>query len=262
MINGWTLVIQAINFAIVVFILYKLLYKPVRRIMQERQDSIAKQMDDAKNSREEADGLRAQYEQKLADADAEAEKNRAEIAEQAGQQAEQIIQDAREDAKKLRKAAEASIVRERERAAEDLRAQVVTAASAIAGAMGASGHREAMHVQAIERIESLLDELDDETARDAAEDLAGGDPVHVGAAPELSEKHRDRIAAALSKRLGVDDPNLDVTLDESLVAGVEIRIGRLILKAHWREQIARILLEKKQAGIAEEEPDAQRASTE
>ena len=254
-LNVWTLAIQAINFAIVVFILYKLLFKPVRRIMQERQDSIAKQIDDAKKSREEADGLRARYEQKLADADAEAESNRAEMAEQAGQQAEQITQDAREDAKKLRKAAEASIVRERERAAEDLRAQVVTAASAIAGAMGASGDREAMHVQAIERIESLLDELDDETARDAAEDLAGGDPVHVGAAPELSEKHRDRIAAALSKRLGVDDPKLDVTLDESLVAGVEIRIGRLILKANWREQIDRLLLDrrpKKAAAIAEE----------
>ena len=65
--NIWTFLFQLINFLVLLFILKRLLYRPVHDIMEKRRGIIEKNMQDAEKMREEAVGLRKEYEDKIAE---------------------------------------------------------------------------------------------------------------------------------------------------------------------------------------------------
>lgn len=69
----WKIIIaQTINFAIVLFIMYFLVIKPMRKLMDERSSTITKGLDDAKMNAELLSSTKAEYEKVLANARAEA----------------------------------------------------------------------------------------------------------------------------------------------------------------------------------------------
>lgn len=81
----WKLILmQALNFLIVAFLLYKFAFKPVLKTIDERQQKIA-------------DGL--QYAQEMKDKLADAERKQQEVLRNAQQEAQKIIAEARSSAK-------------------------------------------------------------------------------------------------------------------------------------------------------------------
>ncbi len=91
-----TLLIIAVPFLFI--ILSYLLFNPVRQFMNERKTRIANNINDAVKDKEEADRLRAEYEEKLKDIDKEAEKILAEARSKAIANENKIISDAKEEA--------------------------------------------------------------------------------------------------------------------------------------------------------------------
>ncbi len=91
-----TLLIIAVPFLFI--ILSYLLFNPVRQFMNERKTRIANNIHDAVKDKEEADQLRAEYEQKLKDIDKEAEKILADARSKAIANENKIISDAKEEA--------------------------------------------------------------------------------------------------------------------------------------------------------------------
>ncbi len=100
---------QVVNFAILLALLYLLLYKPVLRLMHERQERIVRSMADADAARESAVKAQQEYERRIADGQRKAqeiiaqatqqgEKLRADIRSEAVQEAEEIRQKARQEA--------------------------------------------------------------------------------------------------------------------------------------------------------------------
>ena len=68
---------DAIILAVNIFILFLLgsylLFNPVRNLLKKRQDNVAAEIEAARKSKEEADALKAQYDEKLKNADNEIE---------------------------------------------------------------------------------------------------------------------------------------------------------------------------------------------
>ncbi|MBM4437429.1 MAG: F0F1 ATP synthase subunit B [Actinobacteria bacterium] len=124
---------QFFNFLIFLWLMYRLLYRPVTRMLQARRDKIAESLQESDNLRAQVERERAAYQTELAGARAEALR----IREEAGRTAETIrsreLERAREDAERLRAEAQADIARSRARAAQELRdqtADLVLAATA------------------------------------------------------------------------------------------------------------------------------------
>lgn len=70
MLSDWfTIVIQLVNFLILVWLLKRFLYKPILRAIDEREKHIANQIKDAEKSKAEANSLMEEYRQKNADMD-------------------------------------------------------------------------------------------------------------------------------------------------------------------------------------------------
>lgn len=68
-----TLLFTIINIFVLLFILKKFLFKPVMRVIEEREKMINDQFSQAKDAQDKADSMQKEYEQKLKDARKEAE---------------------------------------------------------------------------------------------------------------------------------------------------------------------------------------------
>ena len=68
-----TLIAQALNFLILLFILAKFAYKPLLKVMEERKEKIANDLKAADQAKADAEAVKAEYAAKLAEAKAEAQ---------------------------------------------------------------------------------------------------------------------------------------------------------------------------------------------
>ena len=59
-IDWWTLGLQAVNFLILVWLLTRFLYRPVRRIIEQRKALVDKARDEAEKAKADAEAARQQ----------------------------------------------------------------------------------------------------------------------------------------------------------------------------------------------------------
>jgi len=124
---------QLLNACILAAVLTFILYKPVRKFLQNRTEKIKEQFSSAAESKERADALRSEYEKKLAALEIE----RIEILESAHKQAAEKnrlrLLDAEKEAAYAKEQAASEIHERRERAGEELRTYIIETATALAG---------------------------------------------------------------------------------------------------------------------------------
>ncbi|MBP3921660.1 MAG: F0F1 ATP synthase subunit B [Ruminiclostridium sp.] len=131
-----TIVFTLINTLIIFLIYFLFLHKPVCKILDERAAAVNKDMDDAQKAKEEADAVKAEYEQRLQQSKDEASRIVAEATKKAQQRETEIIASANDEAAQLKKRAEESIEKEKKKAINEIKEEisemVVMAASKVA----------------------------------------------------------------------------------------------------------------------------------
>jgi F-type H+-transporting ATPase subunit b len=120
-----SLVIQAINFLLLLVILVKLLYKPLLAKMEERTQAIRKSLEEAQAARAEAQREREEHAQKMTAAYAEAQAIRAAALKEAGEEQRRLVEAARGEAARLVESARNEMAQDVRRARQELRQEVV-----------------------------------------------------------------------------------------------------------------------------------------
>lgn len=148
---------QILNFLILVVILRAVAYKPVVRMLKAREDRIQESLDKADADAVEADKILAEYKDKLAAANAKAETIVRNAEKRASEEREEKRAEAKREIEQMKKAAAAEIQRDRERAAEQLRAEVVALSMAAAGKIIAKNMDKAENEQLVGEFVDKLD---------------------------------------------------------------------------------------------------------
>jgi F-type H+-transporting ATPase subunit b len=130
-----TLFWQIINFLILVWIFKRFFFKPLSKIIQERKEEIAADIDSAKNDRESANELKLQIEKEMKTAKSEAQKVVEEAVRKAEYLREEILKEAHAQREKMMKAAEADILKMKENAKRELRDEMTEIAVKLAEKM-------------------------------------------------------------------------------------------------------------------------------
>ncbi|MGI6161243.1 MAG: hypothetical protein ACOYJD_04355 [Christensenellales bacterium] len=125
--------IHLLNACILAVALGFILYKPVQEFMRKRSERISGQLDEARNKMVEADALKAGYEKKLREIDAERVKILEAARLTASEKSRRIIDLARSEAADIKQRAEQSAMSERERLKEETRLYIIEASSLMAG---------------------------------------------------------------------------------------------------------------------------------
>ena len=129
---NFTIVAQVINFIILLGILAKFAYKPLLKAMEDRRLRIIKDMDTAEHTRLDAEALKKEYSEQLANARKEASG----IVEKANKIAQnthdEMLEQVQQEKEAMMVAAQDKIEQERQKALADVRDEVIELSTKIA----------------------------------------------------------------------------------------------------------------------------------
>lgn len=132
-IDPWTALFTFCNMMITFAVLKKFLFKPVKKMIDDRQSEIDTMYADADAAKQKAAELEQEYQQHLQSIRDERDTLLREATAHAQKREEEIVGEARAEAAALRAAAEADIAQERKKAVNDLKNEIGGIAVDIAG---------------------------------------------------------------------------------------------------------------------------------
>jgi F-type H+-transporting ATPase subunit b len=127
-----SLIVQAVNFVILLVILQRLLYKPFLAKMEERTSAIKKSLEESQAARAEAARQAEENATRLRQAHAEAAAIREQALKEAGEEQRRLVESARAEAQRLVESAKAQMDADIRRAREELRREAADLATAVA----------------------------------------------------------------------------------------------------------------------------------
>jgi F-type H+-transporting ATPase subunit b len=130
-ING-TLLIQFLNFFVLVAILAKFAYKPILKMLEDRRNKIVSDLNNAQAARDAAEKMKADYQDQIKNAHAEAQAIIDKAVKQADKEAQAQLASVRAQITREKEVAQAEIINEREAAIREMRNEVVTLSMAVA----------------------------------------------------------------------------------------------------------------------------------
>lgn len=127
------IVIHLVNIFVLFLLLRLLVYGPVQKFMQQREDRIKSQLKSAGDAKAEADELKASFDAKLRDADQEVQQKLLDGTQRASDAAAVIAEQAQQQAQGIIDAAKQRADSERGQMLQSLQPQVTEMAISLAG---------------------------------------------------------------------------------------------------------------------------------
>jgi F-type H+-transporting ATPase subunit b len=132
-VNLWTALFTLLNTLTVIFVGSKFLFKPVMKIITERQAEIDGMYADADKAKAQAQALEDEYKQKLSAAQETSDRMVKEAVARGQNRQEEIIRAANAEAAQILSKASADIAQEKKKAINDAKDEISDLALAIAG---------------------------------------------------------------------------------------------------------------------------------
>ncbi len=153
-----SLIVQAVNFLVLLLILWKLLYRPLVAKMEERTAAIKKSLDEAQLAHVETQRQLDESAARLRHAYAEAQAIRDAALKEAAEEQRKLVEAARGEAQRLVEGARAQLESDTRRARDDLRREVGDLATAIAEKLIRKSLRDEDHRRIIAEAVRTLEE--------------------------------------------------------------------------------------------------------
>lgn len=115
------------------FVLGYFLFNPARKVLEDRKNRIATDIETAENDKKEALELKKEYEEKLREADKEVAKILSDARQKAVANETKILSEAREEAQSIIKRANEEAELEKKRVMDEVKQEMVNIASLMAG---------------------------------------------------------------------------------------------------------------------------------
>lgn len=234
-VNIWTLIFQVINFFVLVYILKRVLYNPVKEIMEKRRMSVAKSVAEAVEMKKEAGAALEQNRlelQKLKDMRQEMMDT---MEKEAGVEREKILKRAEEEAKKLLEKRQAALDMEKKRLVEESRDRAADIVGSFSAALLKDICNEDLHKAVIERLKTDIPRIAGDIKAFAPEDESIR--AELMSAYKLSEDElaelKNKLAYAMNKKVV-----LEASVEAALISGAKLKLAGRIYDFSIQGQIA------------------------
>ena len=231
-----TFLLEAINFLVLVWLLKKLFYAPVKRMIAKRQAAIEQTLQDAKAARSEAYELKVRYDGRLRDWETEKLKKREELAAEVSAERERRLHELEALLAEERHKAQA------QEASDNARRRIAEQEEALELALRFTSRllREVACAELEEKIVELamrqIDSLYPESG--SLNGGAAGRAVHarIRSAYSLGEKQRAALERTIRSTAG-ETASVDFAVDPELIAGVDISMDDMEIRANLRDEL-------------------------
>lgn len=236
-LNATTFLLEIVNFLVLVWILKRFLYRPVKEVLEQRRRRVEETTARAERLHTEAEAMRTQYEARLGDWEAERERARAKLQDDLREERAQQLAALQQELEKEREKSRILEARRCEEAARKMEQKALALGGRFAGrllAQAATPELEAhLFKLLLEELPALPPERREQLDAVFSEQ---NPPVQVSSAFALSADQRRTLQEVLS---AVVDQPLECRFEEdpSLLAGLSVRLGPLVLRANLRDEL-------------------------
>jgi len=233
-----TFVLEIVNFLVLLWILKRLFYRPVREAIARRRDAVEKVLADAQSARTNAEKLTSEYQGRLEDWQAEKDAQRAKLAEEIANDKTRLLEALQ---KELADERERQGVLDRQKAREQQRRMQTEAnarAAAFAARMLSRVANTGIEADIVELFLEDCRNLKDDKRRALREALVkDGMRAEVTSAYALDPGRREAVKTLLDT-IGGAPVAVTWHEDDGLLAGLSAAIGPWVLQANLRDELA------------------------
>ena len=129
----WTFVATICNLFLQIYLIKRFLFKPVNEMLEKRRSMADAQIQDAIKAKDEAQAMKAEYEQNMADAKNKANEILTSAQKTASVQSEEMLKEAAAQAAAIKAKAEKDIAQEKRKAVNEIKDEIGGMAMDIAG---------------------------------------------------------------------------------------------------------------------------------
>lgn len=215
-----TFLFQIINFIVLLFILKRLLYKPVREVIEKRRAMIEKTVQDAAKTKQDALDLREKYQKEMAGLKNLRDQTLERLRKEAMEERKKLLGAAEEEAGRVMKTQKAVFDAEKKRLQMQMKDKAIDTACVMAVSLLKDLSDEELH-KAVHR--RLLDGLE-KIAEDLSE-MAGKNEtlrVELISAYPIGGEELGKFSAAVES-LTSRKVSVSTSVDEALIAGTTMK---------------------------------------
>jgi F-type H+-transporting ATPase subunit b len=244
----WTLLLQAINLAVLLALLRWLLYRPLLAMIDKRRQHVVDEMAKAQAAQQTADELAQSLEAQRTALEAQREQVLNEAWQQVGTEREALLAQARTAARSAQAEARQQLEKERQQAGQALIDEASSLAIDLATRLLAQSPTPPGDA---EFIDALLDHLAATPATERQSWLGDATPpdITLVCASEPGEATLQHARQRLSQDLGMP-VKLQARTDPALLRGAELHFPHGALALNWSAELAAARAEMQQAGRA------------
>lgn len=232
-IDWWILALQAVNFLVLVWLLQRFLYRPVRRLIETRKTKLDEQLHAAEDKLAEAEAEKARYTELIAAFDARKEADLKDFQRQLDADRDAGLAKAEKDAEAMIAAAKEENAQARLEAIAASRADLVGLAKDIASrilADRANGANPASDLAAaMRKLDALPDQERQRLLKTTSGDASG---IAVVTSEALDENGQSDIAKILQKEFG-GEVHVSFDVAPEVLGGMRIKLPQAQLDASW-----------------------------
>ena len=223
LIDWFTVIAQIINFLILVFLLWRFLYKPITKTMQERQRRITNRWEEAQVKQEEAAQEAELYRQKQQELDQQRATFINEAKTQAEEERKQLINQARQEVESMQTGWREAIQREQDEFLATLCQRVQEQTYAITRRTLQDLADANLEQQTIKVFLNRLQTLDETQRQEITQKSAT--EIIIYSSFDIPQTQRQEIIKILQSQQIINSKNIKFTTSPDLICGIKLQIS-------------------------------------
>lgn len=236
-IDWWTLALQAVNFLVLVWLLSRFLYRPVRQVIEKRQALSEEAAQAAQRKADEAEAARQRHEEAQKELEAQRRNLVETVHKDMQQERERILEAARTEAEEIRAEAKAALDKDRSEALPGLKTEIADLTTSIAKQVLQASGAARTGPGTMAALRDYFEGLPASELEDLQRDVAGDSTeIELITASELPEAERAEWRKGLRDWLQHEAP-LRFVVEPEILGGAELRFPHAILSFTWAHQI-------------------------
>jgi len=228
-LNWYSVIAQAVNFIILIWLLKKFLYTPIVKALESREKNLSLKFAEAEQNKQEAEKEKLALRKEREELNQEREKLLGEARHDADLEKAALLQVAKEDLEGKKERWQSALNQEQqlflERFRRNTAGQVFSIAKKALADLAACSVEQAMTDAVLSRFEGCSDEKDLELFKDAVREQGS---VVVCTGLPISEEEQPQILQAVKNVFG-EKVGCNFAAEPDLVCGVELRVEGHVL---------------------------------
>ncbi len=234
----WTFTFQIINFVVLLFILKRLLYRPIRDILRQRRELVEKIIEDAEKTKNEALELKAEHSREMDKLGELKARIVEEMNEEVLKEKKRLMGEAEKEAAMRIEKGKALLEMEKAGFENELKEKAIDVVSAFSTGLLRDIADEELHRGIWRKFLAGLESIAGDIAAKGLKD----EPImlEIATAYPLAEEELEALRGAMGKHLS-REVVVGCAVDKTLLAGLKIKVSDMVYDSSLSGQIGAFL---------------------